>query len=343
MDRLLGHLYGREYRGRGVREEGAPGGGGADPSRPSVPEWLLGVRELFPRDTVEIIERHALQRYGMIELLADPEILERIEPSYELLKTMLVLRGRMRGPLLEAARRLVRRTVEEIRQRLARDTRPLLWGRLNRHRPSRLKIAGNLDWRRTLRDNLKNYDPERRRIVLEKLHFSSRVQRHLPWHIVLAVDCSASMIGSVIHSAVMAGIFKSLPALRVNLVVFDTSVVDLSDRAEDPTEVLLSVNLGGGTDIGQALSYCETLVTTPHRTVVVLVTDFIEGGPPGVMLAAIRRLREAGARVLGLAALDEKADPYYDRDMAARCVDAGAEVAALTPAGLTEWLAQVLS
>jgi Mg-chelatase subunit ChlD len=221
--------------------------------------------------------------------------------------------------------------------------RQKLWGRLNRQRRSRLKVFRNLDWKRTIRANLKHFDRDRKRLVLESLHFYSRVERHMPWHIIMAVDCSGSMTDSVIHSAVMAGIFHGLPSLRVSLVAFDTAVVDLTDQVDDPTELLMNVQLGGGTDIAGALGYCETRVHYPDKTIVILVTDFCEGGPASALLAAIKRLREAGVRVLGLAALDARAEPAYDRQMAEQCVAAGAEVAALTPQRLAEWLAKVLS
>jgi Mg-chelatase subunit ChlD len=279
----------------------------------------------------------------MTELVTDAEVLRKLEPNYELLKAVLTFRHLMKGEVLETARKIVRQVVEDLRRRLAKEVRPVLWGRLNRQRRSRLKVFRNLDWRRTIRANLKNWDRERKRMVIESLHFFSRIERHMPWHIIRAVDCSGSMMDSVIYSAVMAGIFKGLPSLRVTLVAFDTAVVDLSDQVEDPTELLMNVQLGGGTDIAGALGYCESCVQSPSRTIVVLVTDFCEGGPPGALLAAIKRLREAGVRVLGLAALDEKAQPAYDRDMAERCVAMGAEVAALTPLRLAEWLAKVLS
>lgn len=341
MDRVLDYLYGREYAGRGVRAGGKAGGDEA--SLLTVPDWLQQVRELFPRDTVEVIERHALDRYGMTDLVTDEEVLRKLEPSYELLKAVLSFRNMMQGPVLHTARRIVRQVVEELRRKLARQVRPILWGRLNRLRRSRLKVFRNLDWHRTIRANLKHYDREKRRLVLEVLHFFSRVEHHMPWHIIMAVDCSGSMMDSVIYSAVMAGIFKALPSLRVTLVAFDTAVVDLSDQVDDPTELLMNVQLGGGTDIAGALGHCETRVQYPHRTIVVLVTDFFEGGPAAGLLAAIKRLREGGVRVLGLAALDDKAEPSYDRHMAEQCVAAGAEVAALTPQRLAEWLAKVLS
>jgi Mg-chelatase subunit ChlD len=342
MDRVLEYLYGREYSGRGVREEGERSAGLGE-SMLTVPDWLLHVRELFPSDTVEIIERHALDRYGMTELVTDEEVLRKMEPSYELLKAVLTFRHMMKGKVIDTAKQLVRKVVEDLRRRLAKEIRQILWGRLNRQRRSRLKCAKNLDWHRTIRANLKHYDAKRKRLILESLHFYSRVERHMPWHIIMAVDCSASMLDSVIYSAVMAGIFKSLPSIKVTLVAFDTAVIDLTDHVDDPTELLMNVQLGGGTDIAGAVAYCETRVQYPGRTILVLVTDFCEGGSAPALLASIKRLRGAGVRVLGLAALDAKAQPAYDRQMAQACVDAGAEVAALTPQRLAEWLARILS
>jgi hypothetical protein len=159
----------------------------------------------------------------------------------------------------------------------------------------------------------------------------------------MAVDCSGSMVDSVIHGAVMAGIFAGLASMRLRLVAFDTSVVDLTDLAHDPAEVLMSVQLGGGTDIAGTLAYCASLVEQPSRTIVVVVTDFCEGGPVAPLLATIKRLRGDGVRLLGLAALDQAAQPSFDRATAEACVEAGAEVAALTPRRLAEWLSTAIS
>jgi uncharacterized protein with von Willebrand factor type A (vWA) domain len=164
----------------------------------------------------------------------------------------------------------------------------------------------------------------------------------MPWDIILCVDQSGSMTDSVIHSAVMAGILAGLPMMRVKLVIFDTSVVDLSEYAADPVEVLMGVQLGGGTDIGKALRYCEQLVTQPRRTVLVLISDFCEGADPRVLYATARRLREAGVRLLGLASLDVKSNAMYDQKIAGRLADLGMEIAALTPLELAHWLAEVI-
>ncbi len=341
MDRVLDYLYGREYRERNVREK-AETGGGLDPSQLTVPGWIREARELFPNEPLEVLTKHALQRYQMTELVTDPQTLERLEPSYDLLKAIMTFRGMMKGPVLETARRVVRKVVDELSSTLAREVRQTLWGRANRQRRTRQRSARNLDVQRTIRANLKHFDRERRQLVIDQLFFFARNTHHLPWHIIMAVDSSGSMADSVIHSAVMAGIFHALPAVKVSLLTFDTSIVDLTDRVDDPLEVLMNVQLGGGTDITRALRYCETLLQSPTRTIVILVTDFCEGNSPAGVVQGVKRLREAGAIVLGLAALDANANPYYDRQLAQQCADAGAEVAALTPLGLAAWLSKII-
>jgi uncharacterized protein with von Willebrand factor type A (vWA) domain len=161
--------------------------------------------------------------------------------------------------------------------------------------------------------------------------------------VILCVDQSGSMTDSVMYSAIVAGILSSLPAVRVRLVVFDTSVVDLTHMAHDPVQVLLTVQLGGGTDIGRAVQYCESLVQSPQRTVLALVSDFMEGAAPGPLLAGVRRLAEARVKLLGLAALDQDAHPVYDHAMAQRLAERGMQVAALTPTHFAQWLAEVMA
>ncbi|MEM8544002.1 MAG: VWA domain-containing protein [Cyanobacteria bacterium P01_H01_bin.119] len=357
MEQALDFLYGQEYGDRGVRgQPGSEGGGqgqsktektpgSLDPSQLNVPTWITEIRELFPQETVEIIEKHALERYNLTELVTDPATLEKLEPNIDLLKAVLTFRSQMQGQeVLQAARRIVREVVEDIRRRLENDIRRSLLGKLNRFQHSPLKVAQNLDWRGTLRQNLKHYDRDRQQIVIQSVKFFSRIERRLPWHVILCIDQSGSMADSVIHSAVMGGILAGLPSLKVSFVVFDTSVVDLTDQADDPVELLMSVQLGGGTNIGQALAYCQTLVQNPRRTALILISDFAEGASPHILLACCRQLHESGVTLLGLASLeDQQATAYYDVGMAEQLTAHGMEIAALTPRRLAEWLAQKMS
>jgi Mg-chelatase subunit ChlD len=324
-----------------LREDGV--GGTLDPSQLTLVNWLGEVRELFPRDTAEVIEKHALDRYGLTELVTDPQTLERLEPNQQLLRTLLGLRRHLKGDVLQVARRIIRQVVEEIRRQLESEVRQTFAGRLQRSRHSPFAMAQNFDVLGTVRRNLKHFDRERQQLVIEKALFFERNSRRLPWDIILCVDQSGSMVDSVIHSAVMAGILAGLPAFRVKLVVFDTSIVDLSEHVDDPVETLLSVQLGGGTNIAQAIRYCTQLVDNPHRTVLVLVSDFEEGGPAGELVRAVKKLAEARVKLLGLAALDGQANASYDKGMAERLAACGMEIAALTPQRLAHWLVKVIS
>jgi Mg-chelatase subunit ChlD len=208
-------------------------------------------------------------------------------------------------------------------------------------RRSFLKIAKNFDVDTTIRTNLKNFDPDTGRLYIKEPYFHSRIRRQVDrWQIIILVDESGSMMDSVIHAAVTAAIFFGIKSLRSHLVLFDTAVVDVTDQCTDPVETLMKVQLGGGTDIGQALTYAATLVDNPRRTIVVLITDFYEGAPHNQLLTATRRLTESGVSLLGLAALDANANPNYDREMAEKMVRLGAHVAAMTPGELAEWVAE---
>ena len=339
MDDALEFLYGREA-GQDVRER-SPQGGQGD-SQLTVAQWLNEVRCLFPRETAEILQRHALDRYHLAELLTDREILESMEPNQALLETVLSLKHMMKGPVLDAARRLVQRVAEQLTKKMQADVRRSALGKLDRSSRSNVRSLRNLDIQRTIRKNLSHYDMEHRRLMVEQVYFNGRIKRYSPWRVILAVDESGSMLSSIIHSAIMAGIFARLPMLDTRLVIFDTAVVDLSGYVQDPVELLMSVQLGGGTDIAGALRYCESLIAAPHRTMVVLVSDLCEGNSRHSLYGVCHDILESGARLIALTALDETAAPAYDRSTAEALAGLGAHVGAMTPARLADFMASVM-
>lgn len=347
MDDALDFIYSREYSSRGVREHSGSKekglGGGLGGSQLTVPKWIREIRKLFPRETIEIMEKHALQKYGMTDLVNNADTLKNLEPNQDLLKSILTFKGTMKKDVLLEAKKVIRKVVEEIKQKLEQQIKNAIMGNLNKFAHSPLKVARNIDWPATIRKNMKNYNSERKQMVLEDVRFFSRVTRRIPWDIILCVDQSGSMLDSVIHSAVLASILHSLPMINVKLVIFDTAIVDLSDYVDDPVEILMSVQLGGGTDIGKALRYCEKLIVNPKRTVMILLSDFEEGASPNVLLSTVHRINEAGAKLLGLASLDAEAEVYYDKKMAQRLLEHGMEIAALTPKHLAEWLGKVIT
>ena len=340
-DRALGYLYNREYGpNRNVRQNRDRRGGQED-SVLSTPDWINAVHQLFPKRTIERIEKDALDRYQIQELVTNPDLLKRAQPSQALLKAVLQTKHLMNQEVLALARTLVRKVIEELMEKLARPVRSVFLGARDRRRRSHLKVAKNFDPRTTVRRNLASYDPATRKLFLRTPYFYSRVRRQADrWQVIVVVDESGSMADSVIHAAVTAAIFFGIRTLRTHLVLFDTSVVDVTEHCSDPVETVMKVQLGGGTDIGGALRYAAGLVDNPRRTIVVLITDFCEGAPQERLFAVTRQLVESGVTLLGLAALDERADPCYDRAVAERMVALGAHVGAMTPGELAEWVAQ---
>ncbi|MFJ8039813.1 VWA domain-containing protein [Kitasatospora sp. NPDC096147] len=344
QDAALEWLYGRDQdlAERGVRHgpQHAPREGGDGASRVTAVDWLDTVHRLFPKETVERLERDAVERYGIEEIVTDPEVLTRVEPSATLLRAVLRTKHLMNPDLLVLARRIVEAVVRDLMARLRPELRRAFTGARSR-RPSRLPAARNFDFHGTLRANLRHYQPEQRRVLIERPHFHTRSRRHLePWQLILLVDQSGSMVGSVIHSAVTAACLWGLPGLRTHLIAFDTAVVDLTSDVADPVELLMRVQLGGGTDIARAVDYAAALVENPRRTVIALVSDLYEGGDRIRLLRTVRTLTGQGATVLGLAALDEEADPAYDRVLAGQLAEAGAHIGAMTPGHLAAFVAE---
>lgn len=268
--------------------------------------------------------------------------LERIEPNATLLKAVLRTEHLMNPEVRRLARRIVEEVVRQLMEKLATEIRQAFSGTRSRH-PSQRSRANDFDFRRTIRDNLRHYRPDERRLYVERAHFHARTRRQVDqWQLVLVVDQSGSMMGSVIHSAVTAACLWGLPGIRTHLVAFDTNVVDLTADVDDPVELLMKVQLGDGTDIAEAMTYAAQLVDQPRRAIVALVTDFFEGGDPYRLVRTVKGLVEQGTHVLGLAALDEEANPIYDRDLAQRLADVGAHVGSMTPGQLADFLAQTI-
>lgn len=340
MDKTLDYLYAREYKKRGV--EFGKGPGSLDPTQMTALNWLGQARSLFPESVFETLQSHALERYEVTGLLNDPKTLEKLEPSQDLLKVLMSFHGRAKPEVKSKLRSISKVVIDDIMARLKPEVNRAFSGRRNRFLRSNVASAANFDWRRTLKQNLKTYDPERQRIIAEDLRFNSREKRRLPWKVVLCVDQSGSMTDSLIYAAVMGAILSGLPGITTRMVLFDTSIVDVSDQLIDPLDTLLSVQLGGGTDIGKAVQYCEQFIDNGERTVFVLLSDFCEGASPRALYAATARLAEARVKMLGLAALDDSGVADYDHSVANKLASLGMKIGALTPDRFAHWLAEVI-
>lgn len=334
-DEALDYLYQREACG----PHGSPNGSGLM----TPTDWINQVYDLFPRSVAEKLADDALNRYGLTEIITTEGALERVTPSTALVRAILKSKQLMEPHVLANARRIVDQVVKQLLEQLARPVRNPFTGPKDRNRRSRVAVAANFDARATVRANLKNFDADSGQLVIAEPIFHTRVRRLQDrWQVIICIDQSGSMADSVIHSAVTAAIFHGLGSLRSHLIAFDTEVVDLTDQLSDPVEVLMGVQLGGGTDISRAVRYASQLVDSPRRAMIVVISDFFEGVEPDQLPAAVAAQVGAGVKVLCLGALSTSGEAWYDQAMVAKLVRVGAEFAVMTPDQLAEWVAAVI-
>ncbi|MFC8047136.1 VWA domain-containing protein [Nocardia sp. NPDC057353] len=335
MDRALAALY----------DSGDPAGprsGGLGASAPRVARWLGDIRTYFPTSVVEIMQRDAVERLDLTQLLLEPELLEAVEPDVHLVGTLLSLNGVIPETTRATARTVVAAVVKQIEERIAAKTVAAVSGALNRAARIARPRQRDIDWDRTIRANLAHYLPEQRTVVPERLIGYGRRSQAVHREVVLAIDQSGSMAASVVYASVFGAVLASMRSLRTSLVVFDTEVVDLTEHLDDPVDILFGTQLGGGTDINRAIAYSQSLITKPTDTLFVLISDLYEGGVREEMLRRVRSMTEAGVQVLVLLALSDEGAPSYDHDNAAALAALGVPAFACTPDHFPDLLADCL-
>lgn len=318
MDAALGALYDSERSA------------GLGASAPNVARWLGDIRDYFPSTVVRVMQQDALERLNLRQLLLEPEMLEAVEPDVQLVANLMALASVIPAKTKETARLVVRKVCEELEKRLAAQMRQAVMGALNRAAHNRRPRHSEIDWNRTIRANLRHYLPDYHTIIPETRIGYGRKRSQLR-DIILCVDQSGSMATSVVYSSIFAAVLASLPAVRTQLVVFDTAVVDLTPELQDPVDVLFGTRLGGGTDINQALHYCQGLVRQPGDTILVLISDLYEGGNRAEMLKRAASLAASGVKLVCLLALSDDGAPSFDHANAAAMASLGAPAFACTP------------
>ncbi|WP_240803742.1 VWA domain-containing protein [Streptomyces sp. A0592] len=342
MDAALGALYGGGGDGGSRRASGSARSAGLGGSAPNVARWLGDIRTYFPSSVVQVMQRDAIERLGLSALLLEPEMLEAVEPDVHLVGTLLSLNKAMPETTKETARAVVRKVVEQLEKRLATRTRATLTGALDRSARISRPRHRDIDWDRTIRANLKNYLPEYGTVVPERLIGYGRAAQSVKKEVILCIDQSGSMAASVVYASVFGAVLASMRSIATRLVVFDTAVVDLTDQLDDPVDVLFGTQLGGGTDINRALAYCQSKITRPADTVVVLISDLYEGGIRNEMLKRVAAMKGAGVEFVTLLALSDEGAPAYDREHAAALAALGAPAFACTPDLFPEVMAAAL-
>ncbi|GAB2675083.1 VWA domain-containing protein [Flavihumibacter cheonanensis] len=330
MDKTLSALYDSERSA------------GLGPSSPNVNRWLGDIRTFFPSSVVQVMQRDALQRLNLTQLLFEKEMLENVEADVHLVATLLTLSRVIPDKTKDTARQVVRKVVEELLRKLSSPMQQAIQGSLNRSIRNTRPRHAEINWHATIQKNLKHYQPEYKTIIPEQRIGYGRKRSALK-DVVLCLDQSGSMGTSVVYSGIFGSVMASIPAIKTKMVVFDTAVVDLTEELEDPVDLLFGVQLGGGTDIQLALGYCQQIITRPLDTVLVLITDLYEGGSDEPMRKKAAELVAAGVQVIVLLALNDDGAPGYDHANAAYLASLGIPVFACTPDKFPDLMAQALS
>lgn len=326
IDRALSALY----------EPDGPGGlgerrGGSEASAPRVARWLGDIRQYFPASVVQVMQKDALERLKLHDMLLQPEMLAAVQPDVHLVATLISLSRVIPAKTKETARLVVRKVVDALLKRLEEPMRSAVSGALNRAERNRRPRLAEIDWHRTIRANLRHWQQEYRTLIPETLIGYGRKSRRTQREVILCIDQSGSMAASVVYSSIFGAVMASLPAVQTRLVAFDTAVVDLTEQLDDPVDLLFGVQLGGGTDIDRAVGYCQSLIREPHNTVLVLISDLYEGGVAENLLRRAAELVGAGVQFIALLALSDEGAPAYDRALAARLAALGVPSFACTP------------
>lgn len=316
--------------------------GGLGPSSPNVTRWLGDIRHFFPTTVVQVMQQDALKRLNLTQMLFEKEMLEQVEADVHLVATLMTLSRVIPDKTKDTARQVVRKVVDQLLKKLAQPTQQAIVGSLNRAARNRRPRHNEINWHLTIQKNLKHYQPEYKTIIPETRIGHGRKRTSLK-DVVLCLDQSGSMGSSVVYSGIFGSVMASIPAIRTKMVVFDTAVADLTEELTDPVELLFGVQLGGGTDINAALTYCQQIITKPADTILVLITDLYEGGDQAGMRRRAAELAAAGVQVVVLLALNDDGAPAYDHGNAQFLAGLGIPVFACTPDQFPDLMAAALS
>lgn len=337
MDAALSEIYGADDDGTG-----RSGSAGLGKSNPRLTKWLGDLRSLFAPMEVQIIQRDAIERRGLKQLLFEPEMLDSLEPDVQTAALLLTLKNQVPEKAKEQARAYIAKIVEQINKQLADDIRRAVTASLNKRAHSPLQSAAALDFHTTVRRNLQHYDAERHLLLPEHFYFYERANRSSARTVILDIDQSGSMGESAIYSGVMGSILASIRAVKTHVIAFDTAVTDLTEQCSDPVDLLYGIQLGGGTDINKSVAYCEKLIAQPAKTTFFLVTDLYEGGNRVQLERRLADLKSAGVCVVVLLAISDSGKPCYDTQLAERLAGYEIPCFACPPERLPELLGTAL-
>ena len=288
--------------------------GGFGKSVHKIRKWLDGIRTHFSHEVVSVIQQDVLERQNAKEMLLEPELLEKIEPDIKLVSTILSLQHLLPEATRTVARnlvaKLVRKIEEQLKTKLITSVRNGLAGQSKKVSPQ----SANIDWRKTIGRNIKYYDTTLKSIIPNKWYGFKK--GHKLKEVILLLDKSESMIDSTIYASIIGSVLASLSSIKTHIVFFDTEISDVTGKYQDPIDIIFSVPIGGGTDIGLGLRYINQILNRHSEALVFLISDLDEGGSIEELENSIEMLISKGTHLQCVLALNYEGKTEYNGKVA---------------------------
>ncbi|MCB9641306.1 MAG: VWA domain-containing protein [Myxococcales bacterium] len=333
-----GQARGGPGQGQTVTGQQLVGGqqGSLDPGHPG-----FEISEEQLREGLSLLESGMVQRMELREVLKDPKLAAKLTPSMALTEQLLRDKSNLSGVALQTAKSLIQRFVEQLAEVLKKQVQQTVRTKIDRSVPPK-RVFRNLDLKRTIWKNLTNWNDKEKRLYVDRLFYHHASKKTLPSRMIVVVDQSGSMVEAMVQCTILASIFAGLPRVEVHLMAFDTEVIDLTPYVHDPFEVLLRTNLGGGTYIHKALVEASEKIVDPANTVLVLISDFYEGGSYEVLLNYIKALKESGVHFIPVGAVTNSGYFSVDSWFRTKLGEMGMPILSGSPKKLIEQLKNLL-
>jgi len=310
-------------------------------SMPRLNRWMGDLRQHFPGPALHFLQKEAFDRLGINEMLLEPEMLAQLQPDLHLAGVLLQAFRSLDEPRRAAARQVIAQVADQLLELVRLPLVQAIQGRHQR-RSRRLNPPWrDLDWHATIRRNLRHYQPDLQTLIPEQ-RLGYRPRRPRQRELIILVDQSASMTDSLIYAGLYANVLIRLPSVRLTVLAFDLRVLDLTALSHDPVDLLLGFQLGGGTDIANAMTTARRRIEQPRDALVVLISDLYEGGSEELLLSQVQEMLRAGVRMVTLLTLSQDGAPDYNPALAARFQALGVPAFACTPEHFPEVMSRAM-
>lgn len=291
--------------------------------------------------TLKTMEGELVERMALREVLKDDQLAGQLTPSMALVEQLLRDKANLSGNALKNAKRLIQEYVDELAQVLRLQVAQTVSGKIDRSVPPK-RVFRNLNLKRTIWKNLTNWNPEEERLYVDRLYYHHTAKKKTPTRLIVVVDQSGSMVDAMVQCTILASIFAGLPNVDVHLLAFDTRVLNLTSWVNDPFEVLLRTQLGGGTYIYQALVEAAQEILEPKQTAMVLISDFYEGGSYQVLFDYIKSLKESGVHFIPVGSVTSSGYFSVEQWFRERLKELGTPILTGSPKKLIQELKKVI-